>query len=235
MLENIKAVNNPLTIIAIFAALAEIAGTVALATVDKSLQGTFVWFVMGFPVLLVGAFFATLNFNPRVLYAPSDFRDEENFLSTLVGTRNVSMDLNSIMGQLEQAKKQILGQAVEEIATVGGRERKKLVETVSGQLNAIELRLDSVRREAQVVASTASVGTAHSHSGLQARILHALTVETAPPTVAQIAIRTGMSLLATTRSVQRLEERGLIVSEDVGGAVTYRLARIGDGPASAAV
>src|SRR5712664_3288938 len=125
MIEHIKAVNNPLTIIAIFAALAEIAGTIALATVDKSLQSTFVWFVMGFPVLLVSAFFATLNFNPKVLYAPSDFKNEENFLSMLVGTRSVSMNLEQVMDQLEEAKRQILDQALKQITTVGGQERKK--------------------------------------------------------------------------------------------------------------
>jgi hypothetical protein len=85
MIEKIKPVSNPLTIIAIFAALAEVAGTVAIATVDKSLQGIFIWFVMGFPVLLVTAFFLTLNFNSRVLYAPSDFKKEELFLELTFG------------------------------------------------------------------------------------------------------------------------------------------------------
>jgi hypothetical protein len=53
MIENFKAVQNPLTVIAIFAALAEIAGTIALAAVDKEYQYTFMWFVMAFPTLLV--------------------------------------------------------------------------------------------------------------------------------------------------------------------------------------
>jgi hypothetical protein len=59
MIEKIKAANNPLTIIAIFAALAEVAGTVALGLVDKPLQQTFVWFVMGFPTLLFALFLVT--------------------------------------------------------------------------------------------------------------------------------------------------------------------------------
>src|SRR5690606_32026444 len=36
---------------------------------------------MLFPVFLVGTFFLTLNFNHRVLYAPSDYRDENNFVN----------------------------------------------------------------------------------------------------------------------------------------------------------
>lgn len=85
MIEKISRISNPLTIIAIFAALAEIAGTVSLGIVDKSLQSIFVWFVMLFPVLLVIAFFLTLNFNPKVLYAPADFRDDKSFIATVSG------------------------------------------------------------------------------------------------------------------------------------------------------
>lgn len=46
MIEKVKPVNNPLTIIAVFAALAEIDGTVALGIVSKDLQPMFIWFVM---------------------------------------------------------------------------------------------------------------------------------------------------------------------------------------------
>lgn len=85
MIEKINRISNPLTIIAIFAALAEIAGTVSLGIVDASLQSVFVWFVMLFPVLLVTGFFLTLNFNPKVLYAPADFRDDQSFIATVSG------------------------------------------------------------------------------------------------------------------------------------------------------
>lgn len=88
MTENIKRINNPLTIIAIFAALAEVNATVSLGLIPESLQGIFIWFVLGFPTLLVACFFITLNFNPKVLYAPSDFKDEQNFLNTLTGKFN---------------------------------------------------------------------------------------------------------------------------------------------------
>jgi len=74
-------IRNPLTIIAIFAGLAEVVGTVVLAHLDKDLQSIFIWFVMAFPTTLVLAFFVTLNFNHSVLYAPSDFRDDDAFLA----------------------------------------------------------------------------------------------------------------------------------------------------------
>ncbi len=80
MTENIKRVTNPLTIIAIFAALAEINSTVAIALVKAELQEIFLWFVILFPTLLVSLFFVTLNFNSKVMYAPSDFSNEDNYL-----------------------------------------------------------------------------------------------------------------------------------------------------------
>lgn len=83
MLENIKKVDNPLTVIAIFAAIAEIAMSVSSPFLKAEVQAIFVWFQMGFPLLLVVAFFLTLNFNHKVLYAPSDYRDDKGFFQAL--------------------------------------------------------------------------------------------------------------------------------------------------------
>ena len=85
----IKQVSNPLTLIAIFASLAEIAATAVLPLLDGAVQGVFVWFVMLFPALLVILFFITLNCNHLVLYAPSDYADETNFLRALFGDERV--------------------------------------------------------------------------------------------------------------------------------------------------
>lgn len=80
MIEKIKGVRNPLTIIAIFAGLAEISGTGILPFIAEANQGSYIWFLMIFPVVLVVLFFVTLNFNPKVLYSPSDYRDEANYM-----------------------------------------------------------------------------------------------------------------------------------------------------------
>lgn len=79
MIEKIGTIKNPLTIIAVFAAIAEISGTVVLPFISDENQATYVWFLIIFPCLLILLFFATLNFNHRVLYAPSDYRNEDNF------------------------------------------------------------------------------------------------------------------------------------------------------------
>lgn len=103
MLERIRAINNPLTIIALFAALAEVAGTVSLVSLDKTLQQTFLWFVMGFPILLVLLFFIILIFRPRVLYGPSDYKDEKNFMS-MSGATNLSRSFSALRKSIEATK-----------------------------------------------------------------------------------------------------------------------------------
>lgn len=85
MTEKIKSISNPLTIIAVFAALAEINATVSIGLVDKTLQATFIWFVILFPTLLIILFFVTLNFNTKVIYAPSDYKDDNSFHKMLIG------------------------------------------------------------------------------------------------------------------------------------------------------
>lgn len=79
MIEKVGHVRNPLTIIAIFACLAEVSGTVVLPLMDPSVQGIFIWFLMLFPISLVSCFFILLWFKHEVLYAPSDFRSDASF------------------------------------------------------------------------------------------------------------------------------------------------------------
>jgi DNA-binding CsgD family transcriptional regulator len=73
-------VSNPLTIVAIFAGLAEAFATVALVYLPHDVQQMFVYFVMAFPVLLVILFFAVLVWNHSVLYAPGDFQNESMYM-----------------------------------------------------------------------------------------------------------------------------------------------------------
>lgn len=81
MLEKTAHVKNPLTIIAVFAGIAEVSGTIVTPLLLPAQQSIFIWFLIFFPILLIVLFFLTLNFNPKVLYAPSDFKNEDNFLT----------------------------------------------------------------------------------------------------------------------------------------------------------
>lgn len=83
MIEKIGPIKNPLTIIAIFAGISEVCGSIVLPFIQNENQLFFIYFLIAFPSLLVILFFITLNFNNRVLYSPSDYKDEENFLKIL--------------------------------------------------------------------------------------------------------------------------------------------------------
>ncbi len=81
MLEKLKGVSNPLTVIAIFAGITEVGGTIVLPFLSQTNQTQYMWFLILFPVALIILFFGTLNFNHRVLYAPSDYREDSSFLA----------------------------------------------------------------------------------------------------------------------------------------------------------
>lgn len=79
MIEKVGHIRNPLSIIAIFAGIAEISGTIVLPFLQNDIQSIYVYFLMLFPSALVVMFFGTLWFRHQVLYAPSDYKDENNF------------------------------------------------------------------------------------------------------------------------------------------------------------
>lgn len=92
-------VRNPLTLIAVFAGVAEVAATVALPQLPESTQAVFVWFVMLFPSLLVVLFFIVLWNRHHVLYAPSDFKEDDSFVKILPASQK---DLEVKKGQLSK-------------------------------------------------------------------------------------------------------------------------------------
>lgn len=63
---------NPISIIAMFAALCEASATTVLPHLDEENRQIYIWFLIAFPSVLVVLFFLTLNFNSRVLYPPAD-------------------------------------------------------------------------------------------------------------------------------------------------------------------
>lgn len=78
-----KRMTNPMTIIATFATLSETSAAISLPFLDDDEREIYVWFLISFPFYLLFLFFATLNFNYRSLYSPSDFEKDENFLKAM--------------------------------------------------------------------------------------------------------------------------------------------------------
>lgn len=147
MTEQINKINNPLTIIAIFAALAEVNATVAIGLIDKDLHYIFIWFIIGFPSLLVILFFLTLNYNTRVMYSPSDYREDKTFLDSLYGqggTKILDNNLtNDIVAKtLSEFEKKIIKSIEEKIQSntsksISGDEITKLLNSYKEEVKKI--------------------------------------------------------------------------------------------------
>lgn len=72
--------SNPLSVIALFTAMVEASALASLPFLDDNSQTIYIWFLVGFPTFLAALFFATLNFNYKALYSPSDFETSADFL-----------------------------------------------------------------------------------------------------------------------------------------------------------
>ncbi|MCG7851370.1 MAG: winged helix-turn-helix domain-containing protein [Methanosarcinaceae archaeon] len=220
MIEKIRFIKNPLTIIAIFAGLAEIAGTSALALVDKDLQSIFLWFVMGFPFLLVCLFFLTLNFNPTVLYAPSDFQDEQNFLHILLSRRKLAESVEMITEQLETNYPNISERLLGEVQAAGENDGRYPVKDPKHFIQEIKDHLISFQKSADEVVSEAG-RQVFPQSKLQADILDLLSSSKHEMTFSQIASALQMSDEAVSRALDRLWNRNLIFCKNDGQKKLY--------------
>lgn len=123
-MSSLRKISNPLTIIAMFAGIAEISGTAVLTMLPNEIQIIFIWFVMGFPTLLILLFFLVLIFKPSVLYAPSDFSNDDNFLR-----------INKIGSKVYEEKRELkemkFSKAFEEI--------RLKIESISDKIDSSEL------------------------------------------------------------------------------------------------
>ena len=95
-------VKNPLVLIAVFAGVSEVAMAFTLIKLPEAIQGIFVWFVMGFPLVLVLGFFFVLYRKPAVLFSPSDYKKEEMYLESIANTNGANM-LGRRIDQLEES------------------------------------------------------------------------------------------------------------------------------------
>jgi hypothetical protein len=83
---------NPLGIIGLFISLIYGFACLVLSTSISNLQSTYeriplIWFIIIFPLIILGAFiFLVVNHHEK-LYAPSDFRNDDSFIETMSGKK----------------------------------------------------------------------------------------------------------------------------------------------------
>ncbi|NMP30030.1 winged helix-turn-helix transcriptional regulator [Thalassotalea sp. M1531] len=106
-------VSNPLTIIAIFAGLAEALATVALIQLPESIQSIFVYFVMAFPTGIVLLFFAVLYFKNTVLYAPGDYANQDHYLEANQVKETLSQKFDAIFSEINKSGERLTKEEID--------------------------------------------------------------------------------------------------------------------------
>jgi hypothetical protein len=147
MLEKMKSVSNPLTIIGLFCGVVEVAGLIVMGTgnLAPEAQRDLIWLVKWFPIVLVSLFFVTLWFKDRVLYAPGDFKDEKNYL-TLVNAKH-GLDIETIQLVLSEAKTEIVKEVMKAIPTNGTDDKTKVEAIINEKLQPVQDIVDDVKSE----------------------------------------------------------------------------------------
>lgn len=224
MLEKMKSVNNPLTIIALFAALAEVAGTVAIKLVAPELQSTFIWFVMLFPTLIVVLFFVTLNFNPKVLYAPSDFRNEENYLAVQNAKQGLAID--TFQAMLGDAIPQIASEVAKTVSANGKDESLEMEKFIQAIEEIIQDKLEPVQSFAGSLKESSdysllSTVAAHTEKN-EYYIWQLLHDDSKPMTLKELASRLSLNEYAVSLMLYSLTSRDIVKEHpDEGNGITY--------------
>jgi hypothetical protein len=109
---------NPLGIIALFVSLIYGFACLVLSTSIQNLQGTaerlpLIWFIIVFPIFILITFTFLVIKHHTKLYAPSDYKNEENFMNAYIGNKEVSSDLEKVTNKLKslssnQPKEQLI-------------------------------------------------------------------------------------------------------------------------------
>lgn len=97
---------NPLGIIALFISLIYGFACLVLSSSLNNLHGpeerlSLICFIIFFPVFILIAFTYLVMYHHRKLYAPSDYKDETNFVNAFIGNKEVSSDLEKVNEQLK--------------------------------------------------------------------------------------------------------------------------------------
>lgn len=130
-----EQIKNPLVLIAVFASLSEIAMTVTLLRLPESIQLVFVWFVMVFPIILVGGFFFVLYRKPAALFSPADYEQDEMYLNS-IGSNNNSELKKKI--ELIEASLQVVQQFIEASSNNGSKPKLTEFSTKLKQLEVAQ-------------------------------------------------------------------------------------------------
>lgn len=217
MIEKMKAVSNPLTIVGLFCGVAEVVSLFTIARIAPELQSIFIWFVMLFPVLIVLLFFGTLWLKDRVLYAPGDFKDEKNYLA-LVNAKQ-SLGIEKVRAMIAEAKTDIISEVMKTIPNNGEGDRNKVKEIVNEKLQPVQSFAGALRESSDY--SLLSTVAAHTEKN-EYYIWQLLHDEAKPMTLKEIASRLSLNEYAVSLMLYSLISRDIVKEHpDEGNGITY--------------
>lgn len=136
MIEKMPKVSNPLTIIAIFAGLAEVAMTVTVGLLDGWNQTIFMWFAAAFPIGIAIGFFTVLIRKPALLYAPSDWQDERNAFRSYHNETELVTDVQELLSTMSDR----LNQSTEAISPDEIAQLRKDADEALAQISELKKR-----------------------------------------------------------------------------------------------
>lgn len=96
---------NPMGIISLFISLIYGFACIIMGISLNNLHGGYerlplIWFVIGFPILILAVFVFLVVKYPNHLYGPADYKDEKNFIDN-IGYKSVSSSLEKATSQLK--------------------------------------------------------------------------------------------------------------------------------------
>jgi tetratricopeptide (TPR) repeat protein len=158
---------TPLGIVTLFVVLIEALATPIFAFADKTLQPILSWFIVCFPVLVLGAFVYLIARHHGKLYPPSEYRDEANFPKTPSQVSNthfvhdpekqeqdtISTKLNDISSEEfihtaqheNNGKDEVNKESPFDLSTIDGLEMALLVTAHKGLLDESKNHLDALK------------------------------------------------------------------------------------------
>lgn len=216
---DVKKISNPLTIIGMFAVLAEIAGTVVLPILNgNDNQDKFIWYVMFFPVFLVILFFITLWTVPKNLYGPKDYSNEDNFIKIMSDKYSVDDSLQHVEDEISK-----LSKIVQDNSNSNITEDKSIAEfykSLIDRLNAINIKLAETKEINNNIETNIS-NTVPKSAILQFKVIK--YIEENPNCSAQnIAEQFNLSIKTVRNMLHKFINEGILIRIGTNKKVIYK-------------
>jgi hypothetical protein len=141
-IENAKGLaRNPLGIIALFISLIYGFACLVLGFNLSNLSNlkemvSLIWFIIIFPFFILGVFTYLVVCHHKKLYGPSDYKDEQNFVSTFIRDKDVPSDLEKVNIELR---------------TLASEKKEKGDQNLVEKINKISEKIEKIKEKSEKI------------------------------------------------------------------------------------